>query len=51
MLVVHPGGIDLGVHPSCEIIRDVKLDLLHLGATFSGIIVVWSDIVMHKVWW
>lgn len=50
MLVLHVGGNDLGVRPFRELIGDIKFDLLRLWALFPGLVTVWLDIVLHKVW-
>lgn len=50
ILLVHAGSNDMGVHPSREIIRDIKLDFLRLWAMFPKIILVRSEIIGRKEW-
>lgn len=51
ILVLHAGGNDMAVRASRDIIRDIKIYLLHLwSACPTMIVVVWSDIVARKVW-
>lgn len=50
VLVLHVGGINLGVRPFQELIRDVKFYLLRLWTFYPHVVTVWSDIVPSKVW-
>ncbi|CAJ0927872.1 unnamed protein product [Ranitomeya imitator] len=50
ILVLHVGGNDLGVHPCRELIRDIKLDLLRLWASFREMSIAWSVFVPWKSW-
>lgn len=50
ILVIHAGGNDIGVRASREIIRDIKLDMLRVMASHSGVVIVWSDIVARTKW-
>lgn len=50
ILVLHVGGNDLGARPMCELIRNVKFDFLHLRSAFTGMLIVWSDMVGRTSW-
>lgn len=47
--VMHAWGNDLGVRPQGSFLRVVKLGCLRLWATYTGILLVWSDIVARQV--
>lgn len=50
VLVIHAGGNYLSVRTTREILRDIKLDCLHLWTSYPGIVLVRSDIVARRVW-
>lgn len=50
VLVIHAGGNDLATRSTRELLRDIKLDLLRLWASYPDILVVWSEMVARLAW-
>ncbi|OCT57735.1 hypothetical protein XELAEV_18003071mg [Xenopus laevis] len=50
VLVVHAGGNDMGVMSQKNLVRLMKLDVDKIRSWFSGVVVVWSEMVPRLVW-
>lgn len=50
LLVIQLGSNDLGKKKGCELINDMKRDLLRLHLLLPNTKIVWSDILMRRYW-
>lgn len=50
VLVLHAGGNDMGVMSQKDLVRFMKSDIDKIRSMFSGVVIVWSEMVPRLVW-
>ncbi|OCT55985.1 hypothetical protein XELAEV_18004116mg, partial [Xenopus laevis] len=50
MLILHAGGNDMGVMSQKDLVRCMKLDVDKIRSWFTGVVIIWSEMVPRLVW-